>query len=89
MAACAVLGICATIAFITVGWPGTMGRSVIGIVIFSAIGFLACASAAVFSAARDTYPRRASTRGASEDRPADEPSALEDKAADEPSDERP
>jgi hypothetical protein len=57
MSACAVVGILATLAFITVGWPGSSGRRVIAVVIFAAIGFLACASAAVLSAARDTYPR--------------------------------
>ncbi|MFN2488406.1 MAG: hypothetical protein ABR529_01440 [Actinomycetota bacterium] len=58
MTACALLGTLATLAFITVGWPGQTGRTVIAVVIGSAIGFMACASAAVFSAARDTYPHR-------------------------------
>jgi len=58
MSACAVVGIVATLAFITVGWPGNSGRRVIAVVVFAAIGFLACASTAVLSAARDTYPRR-------------------------------
>jgi hypothetical protein len=62
MSAFAVLGILATLAFITVGWPGMMGRRVLAVVFFSALGFMACASAAIFSAARDTYPRRAPTK---------------------------
>lgn len=58
MAGFAVLGIVATLAFITVGWPGDTGRRVIAVIILSALAFMACASAAVLSAARDTYARR-------------------------------
>jgi hypothetical protein len=55
MAAFALLGILAMLAFITVAWPGESGRYVIAVFIFCGVGFLACASTAVFSAARETY----------------------------------
>ena len=55
MAACALVGIVAMLAFITVTWPGDSGRYVIGVFIGSGIGFMTCASLAVFSAARDTH----------------------------------
>lgn len=54
----AVVGSLAALAFITVGWPGDMGHYVVTVMLFAAIGFTACASAAVLSAARDTYPSR-------------------------------
>ena len=43
------------LAFATVHWTGAAGHYVIGFVVVAAVGFLACASAAVFTAARDTY----------------------------------
>jgi hypothetical protein len=58
MALCALLGIGSMLAFVTVRWTGTIGRFVVGVVIFSAVGFLACASTAVFTAARDMYAHR-------------------------------
>ena len=58
MAICALIGIAALIARITVGWPGESDRYVMGIFVFAGIGFLASASIAVFSAARETYPHR-------------------------------
>jgi uncharacterized membrane protein YhfC len=58
MALFALLGIGSMLAFVTVRWTGAVGRFVIGAVIFSAIAFLVCASAAVFTAARDTYAAR-------------------------------
>lgn len=58
MAISALLGIGSMLAYVTVRWTGAVARVVVGIVIFSAIGFLVCASAAVFTAARDTYARR-------------------------------
>jgi hypothetical protein len=57
MAGFAVLGIGATLAFITVSWPGRTGRYLTATIVLSAVGFLASASAAVLSAARDTYAR--------------------------------
>lgn len=58
MALSALLGVTTMIVFVTIGWPGTSGRVVIGIFIGAVVGFMTCASIAVFSAARDTYPRR-------------------------------
>jgi hypothetical protein len=58
MAISAVVGIVALLARITVGWPGESDRYVMAIFIFAGIGFLASASVAVFSAARQTYPQR-------------------------------
>lgn len=56
MAVSALVGVAALFAFITVGWPDSVRRYIIGLFFFAGIAFLACASAAVFSAARDTYP---------------------------------
>lgn len=58
MAASAFVGIVAVFGFITVGWPKDAGRVIMGLFFASLIVFLACASAAVFTAARDTYPHR-------------------------------
>ncbi|HVM35374.1 MAG TPA: hypothetical protein VM784_08525 [Actinomycetota bacterium] len=52
MAAFAVIGICAMFAFITVKWPGETSRYVIAVFVFSVVGFISCASIAVFTAAR-------------------------------------
>ena len=57
MSMCAVLGILATLAFITVAWPRDSGRYVIAVLIVAIVGFIASASIAVLSAARDTYVR--------------------------------
>jgi hypothetical protein len=58
MALFALLGIAAMLAFITVSWPDDTSRYVLIVFTVSVIGFMACAGTAVFSAARDTYPRR-------------------------------
>jgi hypothetical protein len=58
MAVSAVVGFFATFAFITVGWPGSMGRFVIGIIVVAGIAFLSFSAIAVFTAARDTYAKR-------------------------------
>lgn len=52
MAAFAFLGIGALFAFITVEWPGESSRYVMAVFMFSVVGFIACASIAVFTAAR-------------------------------------
>ena len=57
MAGCALVGIIAMLAFITVNWSAGAGRVVVATFVLSGIGFLACASTAVLTAARDTYPR--------------------------------
>jgi len=54
----ALIGIGAMLAFITISWPDNTSRYALGVFMFSVVGFLTCASLAVFSAARDTYPRR-------------------------------
>ncbi|MGH2698284.1 MAG: hypothetical protein ACRDJL_03680 [Actinomycetota bacterium] len=58
MAVFALAGIAAMLAFITISWPDDTGRYVLVVFTGSIIGFMASASIAVFSAARDTYPRR-------------------------------
>lgn len=57
MALCAVVAIVSFSAWLTIGWPGRSGRVVIAIMVCGTIGFLSCASAAVLSAARNTYAR--------------------------------
>ncbi len=51
----AIVGVTMMVAFITVTWPENVRRVVIGICLISGLLFLAFASTAVFSAARDTY----------------------------------
>ena len=63
MALCAVVGILSMLAFITVTWPEDTGRYVIGVLIGSGVGFMTCASLAVFSAARDTHIKTGPPRG--------------------------
>lgn len=58
MAASAFLGIAAMFGFITVRLPAGSARLVIGVFVASIVVFLGCASAAVLTAARDTYPTR-------------------------------
>ncbi len=55
MAVCALVGVISMLAFITVTWPNGTGRYVVGVFIGSGVGFMTCASLAVFSAARETY----------------------------------
>lgn len=64
MALCALVGIASVLAFITVSWPNETGRYVIGVFIAAGVGFMTCASLAVFSAARDTYVVRDERRNA-------------------------
>jgi hypothetical protein len=63
MAISALVGTVATLAFVSVRWPGDTGRFLIAAVFLCAVAFLAFSSVAVFSAARDTYPRRSAHRG--------------------------
>ena len=49
------VGVARTTDTVTVTWPDDTGRAIIGVFIGAGIGFLASASVAVFSAARDTY----------------------------------
>ena len=57
MAVFALVGIAAMLAFITISWPEDSSRYVVAIFVASIVGFMTSASLAVFSAARDTYPR--------------------------------
>lgn len=52
MAIFALVGIGAMFAFITVKWPEDTGRYVMGVFVLSVVGFISCASIAVFTAAR-------------------------------------
>ena len=67
MAVSALVGTASMLAFATVHWTGAAGHYVIGVVILAAVGFLACASAAVFTAARDTYAAVPGGRESQED----------------------
>ena len=51
----ALVGVTAVLAFITVSWPQEASRYVVAVFLGAGVVFLACASTAVFSAARDTY----------------------------------
>jgi hypothetical protein len=64
----ALLGIASMFAFITVTWPGDTGRYVTGIFVVSIIGFVTSASAAVFTAARNTYAPPTPADATDEDR---------------------
>lgn len=55
MAISALVGVATLFAFITVAWPESIRRYIIALFFFAGVAFLACASAAVFAAARDTY----------------------------------
>lgn len=63
MAVCALVGIVALFGFITINWPGAGARYVVFAFIAAGVGFLACASTAVLTAARDTYSRERSVTG--------------------------
>lgn len=55
MATSALIGVVSMFLFVMVRWPDETGRYVIAVFFLSGIGFLAFASTAVFTAARDTY----------------------------------
>lgn len=55
MALSALVGIASMFAFITVGWSESTRSYVLGVFFVSVLVFLTCASAAVFTAARDTH----------------------------------
>ncbi|HEX2195930.1 MAG TPA: hypothetical protein VHJ76_03300 [Actinomycetota bacterium] len=58
MSLSALVGILVLFLSIGIGLPDGGRRVAIGIVVGSGVAFLACASAAVFTAARDTHPSR-------------------------------
>jgi hypothetical protein len=49
------------LAFITISWPDDSSRYVVVVFMVAVVGFVTSASIAVFSAARDTYPRHPRT----------------------------
>ncbi|HET7481972.1 MAG TPA: hypothetical protein VFK89_03855 [Actinomycetota bacterium] len=55
MAASALVGMAAILAYVTVNWTPGAGHVVVGIFLVAGLTFLVCASLAVFTAARDTY----------------------------------
>ena len=61
MAVFALIGIAAMLAFITISWPDDSSRYVVAVFMIAVVGFVTSASIAVFSAARDTYPRHPRT----------------------------
>ncbi len=58
MSVSALVGICVLFLSIGIGLPAGGRRVATAIVVGAAVVFLACASTAVFTAARDTYPSR-------------------------------
>jgi hypothetical protein len=58
----AVLGIVSMLLFVTVTWPGNIGRYIVVAFVTAVFGFIICAIVAVFAAARDTYPQRSRHR---------------------------
>lgn len=58
MALSALSGIASMFAFITIGWSESTRGYVLAVFFISVLVFLTCASAAVFTAARDTHPPR-------------------------------
>lgn len=60
MAVSALVGVAGMFILITVGWPDSVRRYIIALIFLAGVSFLACASAAVLSAARDTYPAQES-----------------------------
>jgi hypothetical protein len=63
MSLSALVGIIVLFLSIGIGLPESGRRTVIAIVVGAAVVFLACASTAVFTAARETYPSRGSSGG--------------------------
>jgi hypothetical protein len=61
MAVSALIGIAAMLAFITINWPGDSNRYLVFAFVAAGLGFLTCASAAVLTAARDTYTKQRPT----------------------------
>ena len=63
MTSFAIVGFLAMLSLFTISLSGDTKRYVVIVVVFSAVGFLASASAAVLTAARDTYPNRSEGDG--------------------------
>ena len=58
MSLSALLGICVLFLSIGIGLPPSGRRVAVAIVVGAGVVFLACASTAVFTAARETYPSK-------------------------------
>lgn len=67
MAVGALVGIAAMMSFVAVRWPAGTGRYVIGVFLAALVVFLASASIALFTAARETYAAPPEARA--DDRP--------------------
>lgn len=63
MAVSALTGIVMVFALVTIRWPGSTRGYVVGVLLASVLIFVTSASAAVLTAARDTYARRGSGDG--------------------------
>ncbi|MDQ3981115.1 MAG: hypothetical protein M3271_00365 [Actinomycetota bacterium] len=63
MSISALAGICVLFLSIGIGLPAGGRRAAVAIVVGAGVIFLACASTAVFTAARDTYPSKRSGDG--------------------------
>ena len=57
MALSALLGVVALLGLVTVSWPESLARLITTLIIGAGVLFITCASAAVLTAARDTYVR--------------------------------
>lgn len=55
IAVSALSGIVATFLLVSIDWPGDSARYVVAVIAFSVLAFLASASIAILTAARDTY----------------------------------
>ena len=63
MSISALVGICVLFLSIGIGLPAGGRRAAVAIVVGAGVVFLACASTAVFTAARETYPTKGSRPG--------------------------
>jgi hypothetical protein len=61
MALGALIGTVTLLSLVTVGWTDDMRRYLVITIVGAGVFFLTCASAAVLTAARDTYPTRPDT----------------------------
>ena len=66
MSISALVGICVLFLSIGIGLPAGGRRTTTAIVVGAGVVFLACASTAVFTAARETYPTRGTGSGGAE-----------------------
>jgi hypothetical protein len=67
MAVCALVGIVALVALITIRWPEETSRIPKTVIVFSIVGFMLCAGLAAAGAAGATYAHDVSHRGRGKD----------------------